>query len=164
MAKVKLNAKVAVVNCNGGCRAKESGNYIACEWGCVGCTICDAVCKFGAIHQNEYGVAEVDEDKCLGCGRCVKVCPRQVISLHLKSSTIRVLCSNEQKGKDARLICDVSCIGCGICAKKCPADAIEVIDNHAVINEDLCLLCGMCAVNCPRHAIIDKTGILTPIR
>lgn len=37
-----------------------------------------SVCKFGAISLNEYGVAEVDEDKCLACGKCMKVCPQEI--------------------------------------------------------------------------------------
>ena len=29
-------------------------------------------CKFGAVSLNEYGVAEIDEEKCIGCGACGK--------------------------------------------------------------------------------------------
>ena len=60
--------------------------------------------------------------------------------------------------------CGGSCIGCGICEKTCTAGAVCVIDNHAVINEELCLSCGMCAVKCPRHAIYDLRGVFTVIR
>ena len=43
-------------------------------------------------------------------------------------------------------------------------NSIKVIDNCAVINEELCLSCGMCAVKCPRHAIYDLRGIFTKVR
>ena len=38
---------------------------VACNGGCIGCGACIEKCKFGAISMNEYGVAEVDEEKCI---------------------------------------------------------------------------------------------------
>ena len=55
------------------------------------------VCKFGAISLNEYGVAEVDEDKCLACGKCMKVCPQEIIHIHECANYIVVKCSNKKQ-------------------------------------------------------------------
>ncbi len=184
--KRKFPIRVATVYCNGGCRAKKKIDYqeatcmdaaalcdggpLECSNGCLGCGSCVQACKFDAIHINEHGVAEVDEDKCIGCGACMRKCPRHVIRIRLQGAFITPLCSNTDKGFDpktktgARTMCDVSCIACGLCVKNCPADAIRLVDNHAVIDEDRCLSCGACAVACPRHVIIDKRGVLTPIR
>ena len=107
---------------------------------------------------------EVDEEKCIACGRCTRECPQHIIHLHDCANTIAVKCSNKDKGKDARGVCAVSCIGCGICEKTCTASAIHVEDNCAVIDEASCLSCGMCAVKCPRHAIYDLRGIFTKVR
>ena len=63
--KKRFPYKAAFVACNGGCRATAE-----CQYGCVGCELCVNVCKFEAIALNEYGVAEVDEDKCIACGKC----------------------------------------------------------------------------------------------
>ena len=68
---------------------------------------------------------------------------------------------NKDKGKDARSVCPVSCLGCGICERICTAEAVHVVDNCAVIQEEYCLGCGMCAVKCPRNVILDKRGVLT---
>ena len=68
--KKRFPYKAAFVACNGGCRATAE-----CQYGCVGCELCVNVCKFEAIALNEYGVAEVDEDKCIACGKCVRECP-----------------------------------------------------------------------------------------
>lgn len=174
--KRKFPVRVATVYCNGGCRAKKvpdgsgEGETLACIYGCLGCGVCETACKFDAIHLNEYGVAEVDEEKCIGCGACMRKCPRQIIHIRLQENWIVPLCSNLDKGFDAKTktgaktVCDVSCIGCGICARKCPADAISVVDFHAVIDEERCLSCGACAVSCPRGVIIDKRGLLTGMR
>lgn len=47
---------------------------------CVGCGICENVCRTGAIRVID-GVAQVDVKKCIGCGDCANVCPRNAISL-----------------------------------------------------------------------------------
>jgi len=51
----------------------------------------------------------VNLDKCLGCGACVKVCPRGAIQLLNGVARIN----------------SVLCTECGICARVCPNDAIQ---------------------------------------
>lgn len=160
--KKKFPYKAALVACNGGCRAAKG--EVGCADGCIGCGECISACKFDAISLNEYGVAEVNEDKCIACGKCAKVCPQGIIHIHECANHIVVKCSNKSKGAESKKQCEVSCIGCGICEKTCTAGAVRIIDNHAVINEELCLSCGMCAVKCPRHAIYDLRGVFTVIR
>ena len=79
--------------------------------------LASAYVNFGAISLNEYGVAEVDEDKCLACGKCMKVCPQEIIHIHECANYIVVKCSNKSKGAEAKKQCAVSCIGCGICER-----------------------------------------------
>lgn len=133
----------------------------------MACGACVEACRFGAVQINDLGCAEVDEEKCIGCGACARKCPRGLIDLRRTEYRIAVLCSNRDKGFDpatktgARTVCDVSCIGCGLCVKKCPADAIHVVEFRAVIDYDRCLSCGACGDVCPRHAIRDRFGIIT---
>ncbi|MBR7104358.1 MAG: RnfABCDGE type electron transport complex subunit B [Lentisphaeria bacterium] len=49
--------------------------------------------------------------------------------------------------------CRYGCIGMGSCAAKCPFGAIEIINNLAVVHEELCVGCGTCAAVCPRGVI-----------
>lgn len=177
--KVKRKKKVAVVFCQGGRRAEEkvprgewSGSCadvlaafpegaLACDWGCLGQGSCVSACRLEAIHIDDCGTADVDLKKCVGCGLCVKACPKGLIRLAASKSTIMPRCSNGEKAAAARTVCKVSCISCEICEKNCPADAIHVIDGIAVIDEERCIACGMCAVKCPRGVIRDADGIMT---
>ena len=44
------------------------------------------------------------------------------------------------------------CIGCGLCLESCPYDAIELIDEIAVLKEN-CNECGACIDSCEQEAI-----------
>jgi Fe-S-cluster-containing hydrogenase component 2 len=37
------------------------------------------VCPVNALIQKEYLAPVVDEAKCIGCGKCVRFCPKQAI-------------------------------------------------------------------------------------
>lgn len=49
--------------------------------------------------------------------------------------------------------CRYGCLGLGTCARKCPFGAIEIINNLAVVHEELCVGCGTCVAACPRGVI-----------
>jgi ferredoxin len=60
-----------------------------------------------------------------------------------------IMCSNTQKGADARKACKNACIGCKKCEKTCPNGAITIINNLAVIDYNKCTNCGACVNECP---------------
>ena len=55
--------------------------------------------------------ARIKQSLCVSCGSCVKVCPRDALSIVM--------------GLFAA-VDDTRCIGCGKCAKECPASIIEL--------------------------------------
>ena len=62
---------------------------------------------------------KVDEEYCKGCGLCVNVCPRKIVTLDEKHLT--------SKGYHPAGCMDFDkCIGCKFCAMMCPESAIEV--------------------------------------
>ena len=130
------------------------GGELGCAYGCLGLGSCEKACPFDAIHVVE-GVAQVDEDKCKSCGKCVDVCPKHIIALvpYKTRRHVAIRCSSHDKGPDVRKNCDNGCIGCTLCAKSCPKEAISMIDNLAVIDYDKCIGCGICAQKCPRKLI-----------
>ena len=55
--------------------------------------------------------AFVEQEDCVACGCCVKVCPLGAIQI--------------MKGIMAQVNMD-NCVGCGKCAKECPASVVEI--------------------------------------
>ncbi len=49
-----------------------------CGHACISCRKCEKACPFDAIHVNNQ-LADIDYGKCKNCGKCVGVCPHQVI-------------------------------------------------------------------------------------
>jgi len=75
---------------------------------------------------------ELAEDKCVGCGMCLVVCPHSVFSMD--SNHVQI------KNRDA-------CMECGACSRNCPANALSVnagvgcaaaVINSALGRKDSC--------------------------
>ena len=160
---------IAFVHCNGHCEATTKkasyegitsckaaamlyGGPDACRFGCVGLGDCAAACPSGAICLKD-GIAHVDSARCLGCGLCQTICPKHIISLIPQETEAVVLCSNTQKGADARKACSNACIACRKCEKVCEDGAIAIVNNLAQIDYDKCKGCGKCAAVCPTGAM-----------
>lgn len=146
-------AKIARVHCRGIDGKKCGEGDAACKHGCIACGACVEACPFGAMHIID-GVAVVDRAACVGCGACEAACPNGVISVGPSDSRVFVGCSSKDKGADTRKACTAGCLACGKCVNTCKFGAIEIVDNHAVIDHEKCKNCGMCAKVCPANIII----------
>jgi NAD-dependent dihydropyrimidine dehydrogenase PreA subunit len=65
----------------------------------------------GLRYLHNVATLKLDVEACIGCGRCLEVCPHQVFYLMDKRP----------------LIIDFNaCMECGACARNCPTEAIQV--------------------------------------
>jgi Nif-specific ferredoxin III len=73
-------------------------------------------------------VQNINEETCIGCGRCFRVCPRGVLELvGLDDEGNRIAVGDDEDEDDAEYEKKVMtiahqemCIGCTACAKICP--------------------------------------------
>lgn len=145
----------------GDCRSMEllAGGRKACKWGCLGMGSCVDACQDHAVEVNMQGFSEINQKKCISCGRCIVACPKKIIKRIPADAKIFVACSNHDKGKDVREVCKNGCIACGICAKNCKAGAITIVDNLAVIDYTKCTGCLECVSRCPSKCILTTDNI-----
>ncbi|MEI6093216.1 MAG: mercury methylation ferredoxin HgcB [bacterium] len=64
------------------------------------------------IYLKNIVTLELDKEKCIKCGMCLNVCPREVLAKNIDNKVTII-------SKD-------KCIECGACAKNCPVSAITV--------------------------------------
>jgi Nif-specific ferredoxin III len=85
----------------------------------------------GTAWVPEY-LTKIDPAKCIGCGRCYKVCSRDVMHLHGVDDNGKLLGpvteddDDDFDGELNRKIMLVdnagACVGCGACSRVCPKD------------------------------------------
>ncbi len=63
------------------------------------------------VLEIEGAVAEIDQQKCISCNVCIKLCPYNAIS---------------ENDEDKIIVNQVLCKGCGVCSATCPENAITI--------------------------------------
>jgi len=56
---------------------------------CIGCGNCIKVCGYDAIEMGEDNIVKIKNDNCDGCGLCVQVCPTSALSLVDKRELVK---------------------------------------------------------------------------
>jgi NAD-dependent dihydropyrimidine dehydrogenase PreA subunit len=65
----------------------------------------------GFRYLKNVATLKLNQPACVGCGRCLEVCPHQVFRM---------------SGKKADIVDLDACMECGACALNCPVKAISV--------------------------------------
>ena len=100
---------------------REHPSFICNCCGCC-CEALQAARKFSPMQPvatTNY-IPVIDKDKCVGCGKCAKVCP--IFAMKMEENEIG---ESGQKKKYAVLDPEI-CLGCGVCARNCPTGAIQL--------------------------------------
>lgn len=69
--------------------------------------------------SSPYHVAKIDEDICIGCTKCIQVCPFDAI-----------LGANKQM----HVVLTELCVGCDLCLPPCPVDAISLVETSLALS------------------------------
>ncbi len=133
-----------------------AGATKSCQHGCLGMASCSRACPFNAIEINENGIAVVHPDICVGCGKCVETCPRNLIAMVPKAAPVHILCHSPEKAPVQRKSCTKGCIGCRKCIKEAGDDNIRMQGFLAVIDytkKQPMSVIDVCPVNCIRPTL-----------
>ncbi|MCX8049180.1 MAG: ferredoxin III, nif-specific [Methylohalobius sp.] len=66
-------------------------------------------------------VQAIDQNKCIGCGRCFKVCGRDVLAMiGLDEEGLPVEEGEDYEKQVMAIVHPENCVGCEACAKICP--------------------------------------------
>jgi Nif-specific ferredoxin III len=78
---------------------------------------------FGGKAWTPKFVEEINQDKCIGCGRCFKVCGRNVLSLKALNEDGEFV-EDEEDDEIERKVMTIAnqenCVGCQACSRICP--------------------------------------------
>ena len=73
--------------------------------------------RAGTPYTPEF-VIDLNQSTCIGCGRCFKVCSRDVFELVTRES------EDDDDDDDEMMVMSLAnagdCIGCGACSRVCP--------------------------------------------
>jgi len=175
--------RVSENECTGGKRAANKYDYMGvptcnavaamyggrrqCPTGCLGYGDCIKVCMFGAIEMGKDGYPVVNQDKCVGCGACEAICPKNII--RVKTMSERLFEFNSIDGAHAP------------CTQTCPAqinipkyiNQIKNGDYEGAVNtirerNPLLLACGrVCPHPCEdkcRRGVVDEAVSINQLK
>jgi formate dehydrogenase major subunit len=106
--------------------------------------------------QHEHPFIRRDMDRCVACGRCVRVCAEiagpACYDFTGRGFTVRV----DTPYHEALQLAD--CITCGRCVTACPTGALTFNERELRsyrVDESRCIMCHECVDVCPVEAIAD---------
>lgn len=137
--------------------ANVVGGLQGCTYGCLGFGDCVETCEYDAMTMVN-GLPQINYENCIGCGACVRVCPRNIIEqIPFKTDQMLVVaCASHDPAKRVREVCKVGCIGCSLCARVQPElfhmeGELAVLDYEVYSEEEEF---SAAIEKCPRESLV----------
>ena len=71
---------------------KPRGTASLLEGKCIACGArCQSACPVDAVEMNDAGEPIIDASRCIGCVKCVKVCPVQALRMSFTPEELLIL-------------------------------------------------------------------------
>ena len=65
---------------------------------CIACGArCEASCPKEAISMDDKGEPVIDVKKCIGCSKCIKICPAEALEIHYTPEELKILATLEKE-------------------------------------------------------------------
>jgi Nif-specific ferredoxin III len=74
----------------------------------------------GGANWTPTFLVQLDQQTCIGCGRCYKVCPRDVFDLVEREADDDSYDDDDDNAMVMSIANALDCIGCGSCSRVCP--------------------------------------------
>ena len=122
---------------------------------CTACQLCVSVCPNNVLRpstdplrlmQPEMGF---ERGYCRPeCTHCGAVCPTGAIQPVTKEQKTAIHIGHAI-WIESNCVLATTDDSCGLCARHCPTQAIEIMDNHVLVDSEKCIGCGKCVYLCP---------------
>lgn len=99
---------------------RQGVNFIC---NCCGCC-CEAMIAarrfayLNPVHTTNF-IAEIDENQCTGCGKCVSACPVEAMGMVSVNDP-------HQTNRKKAILNEALCLGCGVCVKSCSKNSLSL--------------------------------------
>lgn len=99
---------------------RQRVNFICNCCGCC-CEAMIAARRFGMLHpvHTTNFLPVINDDKCTGCGLCVRTCPVEAMGLVSANDP-------RQPKRDKAKLNEDLCLGCGLCVRNCQVGALKL--------------------------------------
>ncbi|MHA1733184.1 MAG: 4Fe-4S dicluster domain-containing protein [Promethearchaeota archaeon] len=129
------------------------------SWPKISKSITDGAMETEMRFLNKKVGLRIDRSKCIGCGICTNVCPKDAMARGPVGAIMR-----EGGNQEVTLALDLvpevitsRCVYCGTCASLCPTFAITILENEEPVQPDQLLVVKEKAIPTLKREVVETS-------